>query len=353
MKIAQLGTLWKTIPPMGYGGTELVIHLLTETLVEQGHEVSLYACRGSHTKARLIEVIGQPMYDLIGGRFQFDAVQPYDLLAFKRAIDDAKDGKVDIIHSHLGHPIALLADLSPVPIVSTLHSSHTPDFPIIANASKNAHYVSISDSQRQLAPYLNYEDTIYHGIDVQNTPYSSEPGDYLLFVGTMGKEKGADRAIKIAKAAGVKLIMAGNIRYQSDFDELKPYIDGEKIVYLGEVTPKEKYKLMQGAMAFIFPIRWSEAFGLVVPEALAAGTPVIAWSNGSLPELIDDGKTGFLVESIAQAVKAIDRIPSISREHCRDVALRRFDRTTMARSYVELYERLIATNNRGLNRYKT
>lgn len=340
MRIAMLAPLWKTVPPLKYGGTELVASLLTEELVKLDHEVTLYACGGSKTKANLIEVIDRPLFDILGG-FKFDAIQFHDLIEVKLAFDAAKNGQFDVIHSHMGLPMAALGNLSPVPMVTTNHSSLPPDFEPLAKIAKDCNYISISDSQRKMAPYLNYVATVYHGINTTDFEFNAQSGDYLLFLATMSKEKGVDRAIEIAQRTGIKMIMAGDIRRKSDFEEIKSRIDGEQIVYLGEVDAQEKNELMQNAKAYIFPIRWSEAFGLTVVESLASGTPVIAYPNGSLPEIIDNGRTGFLVNSIDQAVEAVKNIRSISRKECRHQALERFDTSVMAKNYVNVYEELL------------
>lgn len=340
MRIAMLAPLWKTVPPQKYGGTELVASLLTDELVKLGHEVTLYACAGSKTKANLVEVIDKPLFDILGG-FKFDAIQFQDLLEVKLAFDAAQKGKFDIIHNHMGLNIAALGNLSPVPMVTTNHSSLPPDFEPLAKLAKDCKYVSISDSQRKMAPYLNYIKTVYHGIDTSAFEFNPKGGDYLLFFATMSHEKGVDRAIEIAEKTGMKMIMSGDIRRKADFEAIKSRIDGKQITYLSEVDARKKNELMRNAKAYIFPIRWSEAFGLTVVESLASGTPVIAYPNGSLPELIDDGKTGFLVNSIDQAIEAIKKIDGISREECRRQAVERFDVSVMAKNYVKVYEELL------------
>jgi glycosyltransferase involved in cell wall biosynthesis len=341
MRIAILAPLWKTVPPQKYGGTELVASLLTEELVKMGHNVTLYACGGSKTSAKLVEVIDRPMFDILGG-FKFDAIQFYDFMAIKMVFDAAKNGEFDVIHNHMGLHMAALGNLSPVPMVTTNHSSIPPDFEPLSQLAKDSNYISISDSQRQMSPYLNYVQTIYHGINTSEFEFNKNPGDYLLFLATMSKEKGADRAIEIAKRTGMKMIMAGDIRNEKYFDEIKPLIDGDQISYIGEVDAAKKNELMRDTKAYIFPIRWSEAFGLTVVESLASGTPVVAYPNGSLPEIIDNGKTGFLVDSIDEAIEAIYNIDAISREECRRQAVERFDASVMAKNHIKLYEKLLS-----------
>jgi len=340
MRIAQLAPLWKTVPPAKYGGSELIVSLLTEQLAKNGHEVTLFACGGSKTGAHLKQIIDRPLYDILG-KFDFSAIPFQDFLSIHEAFDMALKGRVDIIHNHMGFHVASLADTLPIPMVTTNHSSLPPDFPELAVEARHSNYVSISNAQRKTAPYLNYINTVYHGIDVKSYDFCDTPEDYLLFFATMWNEKGVDRAVKIARETKMKLIMAGDIRRQSDFDAVKPFIDGKNISFLGEVDFKAKNKLFKYAKAYLFPIRWNEAFGLTVVESLACGTPVIAWPNGSLPEIIEHGKTGFLVKSVDEAVSAIKNVDKISRQDCRDTAIKRFDAKVMADQYVEVYRRLI------------
>lgn len=341
MRIALLAPLWKTVPPKMYGGTELIASLLSDELVKLGHQVTLYACGGSKTKAKLVEVIDKPLFDEIGG-FRFDSVPFQDVMEIKMAFDDVIAGKFDIVHNHMGINVAAFGNLLPIPMITTNHSSVPPDFEPIARLAKNENYISISDSQRIMSPYLNYIDTVYHGIETSDFEFNSNPDDYLLFLATFSNSKGADRAIKIAQKTGKKLIMAGDIKDNSFFDKkIKPFIDSKQITYFGEVDFATKSKLMKNAKAYLFPIRWSEAFGLTVVEALASGTPVIAYRNGSMPEIIDDNKTGFLVDNIDQAVKAVNKINTISRSECRRQAVKRFDVSVMAKNYIKIYERLV------------
>ena len=340
MKIAILAPLWKTVPPQKYGGTELVASLLADELVDLGHDVTLYACGGSKTKAKLIEIIDKPLFDILGG-FKFDSVQFQEFMEIKIAFDASKTEKFDIIHNHMGLNTAALSTLCPVPMITTNHSSVSPDFEPIAKLAKDSNFVSISNSQRQLAPYLNYVATVYHGIKTKDFEFNNNNEDYLLFLATISKEKGIDRAIKIAQKTGKKLIIAGDKRKQEDFDNMKTFIDGKNIIYIGEVNAFQKNNLMKNALAYIFPIRWNEAFGLTVIESLACGTPVIAYPNGSMPEIIDDNKTGFLVNNIDQAVEAVKNIKKISRKECRKQAIERFDVSVMTKNYIKVYESLI------------
>lgn len=341
MRIAMIAPLWKPVPPKKYGGTELITSLLTESLVTLGHQVTLYACNGSKTTGNLKVMLDEPLYDKLG-RFDFTAIQHQDLMVIKQVFDDALAGKFDIIHNHMGLHLAALSNVSPVPMVTTNHSSVAPDFEPLSKQASQANYVSISNAQRQLAPYLNYVATVYHGIDTQQFEFNLVPDDYLLYLATISPEKGADLAIKIAQQSQKRLIMAGDIRNQKYFDEaIKPYCDGKQIQYLGEVDFPTKNKLMKNALAYLFPIRWQEAFGLTMIEALASATPVIAYPKGSVLEIIDDKKTGFIVNNVSEAVDAINKIVTISREKCREVAVARFDRFIMAQQYLDVYQKIL------------
>lgn len=341
MKIAMMAPLWKEVPPTKYGGSELVVSLLTESLVELGHEVTLFACGGSQTRAKLVEILDQPMFDAIGGKFVFDAIEPYDLVAIKRVFAAANKGEFDIIHNHMGMHVPLFSSFTSVPVVTTNHSSVAPDFPVLQQETRQENYVSISNAQRSLAPNLNYVATVYHGIATEQYQLNETPEDYLAYLATMWNEKGVDRAIEIAKRTGSKLVMAGDIRRQEDFDAIKDEIDGVNIQYLGEIDVKQKTALLSNAKALLFPIRWAEAFGLVVPESLACGTPVIAYPEGAMPELIDQNITGRLVSSIDEACRAVNEIGDISRRECRKQAVEKFDRMVMAENYLKVYGGLI------------
>lgn len=338
----MLAPLWKKVPPEKYGGTELVVANLAKGLTDSGHEASVFCCSGSKTKGRLIPVLEKPMYDLVGG-FDWSGIQPYEFLSYFEL--GKRIGDFDIVHNHMGfHPIAL-APFLPIPMLTTLHSSLPPDFSYLAEAFKAYPFVSISDAQRKLSPELNYVATVYHGIDVGSfCPDLGEKAGKFAFIGTLSKNKGIDMAVRLAGEAGAELAIAGEIR---DCDkpfldkEVFPYIDGERIRYVGEVGHEDKNELLAGSTALLFPSRWNEAFGLVMAEALACGTPVIALSNGSVPEVIENGRTGFVVEDESGFREAMTDIGKISRSECRAEAERRFDISSMAAGYAKVYESLI------------
>ena len=342
MRIALLAPLWKTVPPARYGGTELVVSNLADELVRMGQDVTVFACGGSATSARLVNVIDRPLYDVIGG-FRFDSVPYCDLAELKMAFDGARDGRFDIVNNHMNMSLAPFGPYCPVPMVSTNHSSVAPDDKQLSELSGASMYVSISQAQRSLAPGLNYVATIYHGIRTDTFEYDcSAHGDYLLFLATMSHEKGADLAIEIARQAGMRLIMAGNVTDRAFFRSLEPQIDGDQVSFIGEVGHAEKNRLMREAYAYVLPMRWQEAFGLTMVESLASGTPAIVFDNGAAPEVIDDGRTGYVVSAVEQAVEAIGKVSGISRAECRRQAVERFDVSRMARDYLTLYSELVS-----------
>jgi glycosyltransferase involved in cell wall biosynthesis len=341
MRIAQLAPLWKTVPPQKYGGSELVVANLSDALTDAGHDVTVFGCGGSQVKGAFVEVIDRPMYDILGG-FSWGAIQSYEFLLYDELFKRLDD--FDVVHNHTGFHTVVFDKLLPQPMVTTIHSSLPPDFPALAEQFRGGNYVSISNAQREITPYLNYVATVYHGIETKKFTPSYEAGEYFCFVGTMSENKGIDRAVRAAHELHERLLIAGEIR---DSDrafleaEVTPMVDNDRIRFLGEISFEEKVRLYAGAKALLFPIRWSEAFGLVAPEAMACGTPVIAYPNGSLPELIANGETGFLVNSVEELKDRMQLIEKISREHCRAVAVERFDSAAMAQAYVDVYTKLI------------
>jgi glycosyltransferase involved in cell wall biosynthesis len=344
MHIAQLAPLWKGIPPKKYGGTELVVSLLTEDLVRRGHDVTLFACGESKTSAKLTSIIPKTLYKVLGDRFDFGDISYNILNAFACY---KKAAEFDVIHNHLGHEALLFAPLIDAPVVTTLHSSLSPDFPHLAWAVKNENFVSASDAQRKNAPYLNYIATVYHGIEVEKFEFNERPKGYLFFFGTIAPTKGADIAVRVAKKLGIKLIMAGDQRAEfADFEKkmISPFIDGEQINFVGEINFAQKVEFYKNAKALIFPIRWNEAFGLVLPEAMACGTPVVAFDNGSVPEVVDEGVTGFVVKSGNEKalVSAIEKIDQLNRKKIRQVAKKRFSVSRMVDDYEKVYRKVLA-----------
>ena len=342
----MLAPLWKKVPPEKYGGSELVVANLAKGLTELGHKVTTFACDGSEVLGELVPVISKPMYELIGG-FNWTGIQPYEFLSFFELGKRLKD--FDIVHNHMGlHPIAL-APYMTTPMITTLHSSLPPDFSYLADAFRVYPFVSISDAQRKLSPKLNYVATVYHGIDVESFRPSFEKKDnHFVFLGTLSEKKGIDIAVWFAHQLGVKLTIAGEIREEDKSfleKDVFPYLDGERIKFIGEIGHAEKVRLLSSASALLFPSRWNEAFGLVMVESLACGTPVIALNNGAVSEVLEDGKTGFIVDDELLFGEAMKKVNVISREVCRAEAEKYFDISEMAKGYCEAYEKVIAGNN--------
>jgi len=340
MRIAQLAPVWERVPPMRYGGIELIVYLLTEELVKRGHDVTLFATGDSKTSAELSSIYHtRPPRNLLAGG---DPIP--DLIhvtsAFKRA------DEFDIIHNHAGYCGIALANFVSTPVLTTLHGPFTAENKRFFKTFKDAvYYNSISDSQRKGLPGLNYIGTVYNAIDVDRYKFKSKKKDYFLFLSRITADKGAHTAIDVAKRAGINLIMAGKIDPGPDmeyFEErIYPQIDGKQIKFLGEVTDKRKKELLKDAKAFIFPLQWPEPFGLVMIEAMASGTPVIAFPYGSVSEIVIDGETGFIVNTVEEMVEAVSKVDKIDLFKCRDYAEKRFSSARMADDYEAIYRKMI------------
>jgi glycosyltransferase involved in cell wall biosynthesis len=341
MKIAQIAPLWERVPPPAYGGIELVVGLLTDELVARGHDVTLFASGDSITAAKLAAVHPQALR--LDAKIQECGI--YEMLQLANVYERAAE--FDIIHSHMGCAALPYSNLTKTPTVHTLHGIFTPDNEKMFSYAKAQPFVSISNSQREPRLGLNHVATVYNSIDVSSHHFFSiadEPG-YLAFLGRMSPEKGPHHAIEIAKATGIPLKMAGKIdpvdvEY---FDrEIKPHIDGVQIQFLGEANHFMKNDLMGRAIATLFPITWREPFGLVMIESMAAGTPVIAMNLGSVPEVIEDGTSGFICNTVAECIAAVAKIPTISRAYCRKYADRQFGVEQMTAGYEAVYAKVLA-----------
>ena len=342
MRIAQVAPLWEAVPPSGYGGIELVVGLLTDELVRRGHEVTLFASGDSTTLAKLDPGcdIALRKKDLVTSDYVI-----YEQLLMGKVFDRAAE--FDIIHSHVDYAALPYASLTKTPVVFTTHFIIDPVMAEIFKANRQQNFLSISDSQRRNDLNLNYRATVYNAIAVDRFkfhPQSDSEAPYLAFLGRMGKVKGPHLAIEIAKRSGWKLKMAGKVDFRNEAffkAEVEPHIDGEQIQFIGEADHDTKNELMGKAAATLFPIDWEEPFGLVMPESMASGTPVIALNRGSVPEVVQDGKTGFVCQSIEACAAAVDRISEIDRQACRTYVENRFATTRMVDDYESVYRQLL------------
>lgn len=338
MRIAQVAPLFESVPPQWYGGTERVVSYLTEALVEAGHEVTLYATGDSRTRARLRAVAPRAL--------RLDSAVPdaavYQALQLEWIADEA--GQYDVIHFH-NEPLHLpLTRRLGVPFVHTMHNRcDTPELGSLFQNFSEAPLVSISDSQRADLPHANWLKTIYHGLPPELFSFQAKPGAYLAFLGRMSPEKQVHQAIEIARRAGMPIKIAAKIEHRDIAyyeNVVRPLLEHPDVDYVGEIGGAEKNEFLGNAAALVFPIDWPEPFGLVMVEAMACGTPVVAYGRGSVPEIVEEGVTGFIVDDLEHAVSAIGRLQEIDRRACRDAFDARFSAYRMTDDYLSLFERL-------------
>ena len=348
MRIAQVAPLYESVPPKLYGGTERVVSWLTEALVETGHDVTLFASGDSLTSARLIPVCPQAL------RLHSHCIDQlaHHVNLIERVLREHNKNKFDLIHFHIDYLHFPLSRSEKLPQVTTLHGRlDIPDLVPLYRQFPEMPVVSISDSQRTPLPWINWQGTVHHGLPENSySPYREHRG-YLAFLGRVSPEKGLDRAIEISKRSGVPLKIAAKVdRADKDYFEnvIKPLLNTDLIKFVGEIGDHEKNAFLGNSLALIFPINWAEPFGIVMIEAMACGVPVIAYPGGSVPEVVEDGVNGFLVESIEDAVDAIDRISTIDRSLCRRRFETHFTSRRMARDYMTIYERIARRASRSI-----
>lgn len=340
MRIAQVSPLFESVPPKLYGGTERVVSYLTDELVAAGHEVTLFATADSRTRAHLVPVCEHGL--------RLDPTCQDTMAHHVRLVEEvyrrARD--FDFIHFHCEALHFLLSSREPAPHVTTLHGRlDGPDLLALFRAFPGEALVSISDAQRAPLPWADWRATVYHGLPADLLPFSERPGSYLAFLGRMSPEKRPDRAIAIARRAGLPLRMAAKVNdWEQDYfqRQIRPLLDPSRIEFVGEIGDEDKREFLGNALALLFPVDWPEPFGLVMIEALACGTPVIAWRRGSVPEIIQDGVTGFVVDDVAGAVAAVAKVAALSRRRVRDAFEERFTATRMAHDYVRTYRQIVA-----------
>jgi glycosyltransferase involved in cell wall biosynthesis len=346
MHIAQIAPLTEAIPPKLYGGTERVVHWLTEELVALGHEVTLFASGDSCTSARL-EASWPRALRLDGSVRDPNALHMMMLERVRRHADE-----FDFMHFHLDYYPFSLFSRQAVPFVTTLHGRlDLPEHQPVFTTFSSAPVVSISDAQRRPLPQAGWVRTIYHGLPRQLLTPLAVKRQYFAFLGRIAPEKGVDRAISIARQCGVPLRIAAKVDKvdREYFDEtIRPLLEGSNTEYVGEITDTEKSAFLSGAIALLAPIDWPEPFGLVMIEAMACGTPVIAFNRGSVPEVVDDGLTGFIVEDEKSAIGAFDRLWQLSHDSVRKQFEKRFTARRMAQEYLAVYRSLADRDERHL-----
>ena len=340
MKIAQVAPLHESVPPRTYGGTERVVHYLTEALVRQGHEVTLYASADSRTSAKLRPTVPEAL------RLSSERRDPltWHLLQLAQVAREA--GDYDIVHFHTDFLHFPLWRRMEVPQLTTLHGRlDLADLKPLYEEFRDMPVVSISDHQRTPLPMAHWVGTVYNGIPADLYTFQPKPGDYLAFLGRMSPEKGPEQAIEIALKAGMPLKMAAKVdAVDRDYftSRIEPLLKHPLIEFVGEVDEQGKNALLGGARALLFPIQWPEPFGLVMIEAMACGTPVIAFRRGSVPEVMQEGVSGYVVDSVEAAVAALARVDAIDRAACRAYFEKRFTAERMAEGYVKCYRQLQA-----------
>jgi glycosyltransferase involved in cell wall biosynthesis len=354
MRIAQVAPLWFALPPKKFGGTELVAYNLSEELVRRGHQVTVFASGDSKVSGKLISA--WPKH-IVKERIKSEVIPwnntHFTLLNLYEAFSRADE--FDIIHVHENSSIlsGFFIDLVKTPVVSTLHNpfigEESKDKWATFNKFRKHNYISISNAHRKSAKLkLNFVGTVYNGIDLEKYKFQEKPkGDYLVWLGRIYPNKGVAEAIKIAKRANKKLILAGNIAKNSPVScnyfeqKIKPQFRKGKVEYIGEVNLSQKIKLLKNAFAFLNPIQWEEPFGLVMIEAMACGTPVIAFNRGAAPEIVKNNKTGFIVKNEKEMINAIKKINKIKRKDCRSHIEKNFSVEKMTIEYEKIYKKLI------------
>lgn len=345
MRIAMIAPLAERVPPKKYGGSERVIYYLTEELVKRGHDVTLFASGDSQTSAKLESVFPTSLRDAKAKDVY--GLNEWNFLNFGRAY--SMQDQFDIIHDH-NYAISMpTANLSKTPVVMTVHSTFYEGNINLFKNFKNVNPVAISHSHAALAGDVNILGTVYNGLVMDHYPFSNTNEGYLLYVGRMNPEKGVHHAIEVAETLNLPLLIAARIREDGGEGErayfekqIQPHLT-DKIRYLGEVDEQERNELMKKALCLVHPTVYQEPFGLTLIEAMACGVPVVAFDRGSIPEIVENGKTGFVVKNVEQMVAAIANIGKIDREYCRAYALANFNASRMADGYEDMYQR--ALNN--------
>ncbi len=346
MRIAQVAPLYESVPPRYYGGTERVVSWLTERLVALGHDVTLFASADSVTNARLVPMCRKAL------RLDADSVDPiaHHVLMMEEVFARAED--FDLIHFHTDYLHFSRTRRERVPCLTTLHGRlDIPDLVPLYDEFREIPLVSISNAQRTPIPWANWVGTVHHGMPCNMLPFRERSGRYLAFLGRVSPEKGLDRAIEISIQSGVPLKIAAKVdRADCDYfeREIKDRLRHPLITFVGEIGNSEKGDFLGNAAALLFPVNWPEPFGLVMIEAMACGTPVIAYPCGSVPEVIRNGLNGYVVRNVEEGVQALKRLPGIDRVKCRQYFELNFSDDRMAEEYLGIYQKLIHSKSAAM-----
>lgn len=343
MKIAFLAPFEESVPPEKYGGTELMVYNIIQGMVKKGHEVTLLGSGDSKTKANLVHIFEKHLrsYPCFKDDSYYNALK---FIGIGRVVNYLMNNRFDIVHNHIGWRFLPFLELFIDPCITTLHGPLDICYQCeVYKRYLDHNFISISHNQREPLPELNIIENVYNGIDMDKYEFCNKPDNYYAFLGRMSYEKGPDKAVRIAKKAKINLKMAAKADLNDEFykKEVKPYIDGKKVEFIGEVAHREKIGLLKNARALINPIQWEEPFGLVMVEAMACGTPVIAFKRGSVPEIVQNGVNGFVVKNISEAAEAIKEIDKIDRQECRKYVEKRFSDEKMVDEYEKVYKKVI------------
>lgn len=344
LRIAQVAPLWNSVPPTDYGGTELIVHLLTEEFVRRGHDVTLFASGDSRTTATLRALCN---YSLVEACLRGHGVD-YHYYFGANVCDALREAdRFDIIHCHVDNALMPLSLLSKTPVVHTLHTGLAQDDEWLLLRYPQIPVAAISHSQLAAISAQDRPNThvIHHGCDFDAYDFSAAAGRYLVFLGRMGAHKSPFDAIRIAQRVGLPIVLAGKPESRPEVTyfahQIRPLVDGKVVKYIGAVNHAQKNDLLRNASVLLFPIQWPEAFGIVMIEAMACGTPVVACNRGSVSEIIDYGRTGFYSESADMLPPLVLRALDLDRRVVREQAMRRFSHKRMADDYLKLYDSLL------------
>ncbi len=339
LRIAMISTPFIPVPPRDYGGTELIVHELVEGLLDRGHDVTLFATGDSRTRARLRALYDEPIWPP-------ETFAELDHVSW--AMQQVAQGDYDVVHAHAAAALALGRLVPEVPVIYTIHHHYEPALSRYYANFPRADFVAISADQCRRESGVDWCVVIHHGLDPSRYRWSDRPEPYVCFVGRLAREKGPEAAIEAAARAGVPLRMAGSIHPVDRAyveAEVLPRLDGPGVTYLGPIGMDRKVPLLCGARALLAPIEWNEPFGLILIEAMLSGCPVVAFGRGSVPELVDHGVTGFVVESLEQMADVIrpgGPLDRLERARIRELAVRRFNRNRMVADYERVYQRAVA-----------